>query len=123
MAWDLDAEIASQRTEVLHLFNDSCTVTRLTEVSDGQGGIDNVWVAQGTTVCRIVTNTGTKNQVGAQMLRSGDYTLTVPFDTDILEDDKIELASSGFIFRVLFVDDVRNWRTATRVQVSDEIED
>lgn len=123
MSWNLDAEIASQRAEVENLFNDSCTITRLVEQSDNQGGIDNVWVAQGTTVCRIVTNTGSKSQVGAQMLKSGDYTLTVPFDTDILEDDKVTQVSSGYVYRVLFVDDVRNWRTAIRVQVSDEIED
>lgn len=123
MAWDLDAEITKQREAVANLYNDSCTITRLVETSDGQGGMDESWTAQGTAVCRIVTNTGTSSQVGAQMLRSGDYTLTVPFDTDIAEDDKIELASSGFVFRVLFVDDVREWRTAKRVQVSDEIED
>lgn len=123
MSWDLTAEIASQRAEVLRLFNDSCTITRLVETPDGQGGIDETWAAQGTAVCRLVTNTGTTSQVGAQMLRSGDYTLTVPFDTNIAEDDKVLLASSGFTFRVLFVDDVRVWRSAIRVQVSDEVED
>ena len=124
MPWDLDAEIAKQRSDVLNLFNDSCDITRMVEVSDGQGGIEESWVSQATdVVCRLVTNQGTSSQVGAQMLRSGDYTLTVPYDTDIAEDDKITLASSGFVFRVLFVDDVRVWRTAKRVQVSDEIED
>lgn len=122
MAWDLTAEIAAQQTEVLNTFNDSVVISRLTEVSDGQGGIDESWSSVGTADCRFVVNTGSKSQVGAQMLRSGDYTLTVPFDTDIQEDDKATLESSGYVFRVLFVDDVRVWRTAIRVQVSDEVD-
>lgn len=121
MSWDLSAEITRQRADAANTFFDSCVIARLAETSDGQGGLAQAWTAVGTADCRFVANTGDSKQVGAQFQRVGDYTLTLPVGTDVAEQDKVTLSSNGAVYRVLFVDDVRDWQTATRVQVNEEI--
>lgn len=119
MAWDLTAEITQQQTDAELTFCDTAVISRLTETSDGQGGQIQSWTAHGTVPCRLVANTGDSKQIGSQFNRRGDFTLTVAHDADIQESDRVTVDSINY--RVLFVDETRDWRTATRAQVNEEI--
>lgn len=119
MPWDLTNELSAQRDAAANTFFDSGIIARLAETSDGQGGMVQAWAAVGTADCRLVANTGDSKQVGAQFNRVGDFTITFPYDEDVQENDRVTIDAT--VYRVLFVDDVRDWKTAVRVQANEEI--
>ncbi len=115
MAWDLTNELAAIHAEVAHILPDSCIIARLTETSDSQGGFTQAWAAVGTVDCRLVAKSGNQRSTAEQIATTGAYTLTVPHDTDIRESDRATIDS--VVYRVLFVDDVKDWKTAIRCDV------
>ena len=119
MAWDLTNEIAAQQDAVANTLAGSCVIERVTLTSDGQGGFTQAFAAVGTADCRIVANSGNTKITGATFERVGDYTITLASGTDVEEQDRI--IKDGINYRVLFVDDVRDWQTAARVQANLEI--
>lgn len=120
MPWDLTAEIESQRNDAANTYVASCIIARLAETSDGTGGQAQAWTAVGTADCRLVANSGNSKFIGAQFERAGDFTLTLGVDEDIQEHDRVTI--DGTVYRVLFVDNVREWETALRVQLNEELE-
>lgn len=119
-AWNLDTEITAQRTHAAYTFNDTCIILRLTETSDGQGGLEQAWAAVGTVACRIAANSGNNSPIAESFQQTGEYVLTVPYDTDLVASDKVTI--DAYVYRVTFVDDVRDWKTALRATVSAEID-
>lgn len=121
MSWDLTAEISRQRTDAANTFADTCVIARLSEVSDGQGGMTQAWTAVGTADCRIVANTGNLQQFSMRLNERilGDYTLTLSVDNDVREDDRVTV--DAVTYRVIFADAVREWQTALRVQLAKDL--
>lgn len=117
--WIPQAEIDAQRTSAELTFPHSCVISRVTETADGQGGRAQTWAAIGTADCRIVANSGDTKTIADRFGKVGGYTLTLPHDTDIEEQDKATIDS--IVYRVVAVDLVREWRTAVRAQVNLEI--
>lgn len=120
MSWDLTQEITQQREDAANTYAASCVIARLAESSDGQGGQVQAWTAIGTADCRLVANMGNARFVGSQFERTGDFTLTLAVDEDIAEHDRVTIDST--VYRVLFVDNVREWQTAQRAQLKEELE-
>ncbi len=122
MAFDLTTELASIRADVASVLPDTCVISRLAEVSDGQGGQTQAWAAIGTVACRFVANSGNvraASQAAGQASQVGAYTLTVPHNTDIQFDDRATVDLE--VYRVVFVSDVTDWRAAIRVDVNYEV--
>lgn len=124
MSWDLTAEIAQQRTDAANTYAQTGVISRLAEVSDGQGGMVQAWSVIGTADCRLVANSGVSKEIVPLSIAErldvlGEYTLTLGMDTDIQTTDRVEIDS--YVYRVIFVDNVREWQTAQRCQVNEEI--
>lgn len=117
--WLTDAELAAMRDAVSHVFKDECVISRLSSVSDGQGGFTQTFAAIGTADCRIVAKTGTERMLAAQNNPVGDYILSVPYDTTIAVADRVTV--NGGNYRVVFVDDVNEVRSMTRCGLNLEV--
>jgi SPP1 family predicted phage head-tail adaptor len=113
------AELAGIRSAVANLLPHSCVISSLGEVADGQGGFTQGWTASGTVDCRIAAKSGNVRAVGGQNAPLGAYTLTVPHDTTINVDDRATI--DGVVYRVTFVDDVKDWKAAIRCDVDIEV--
>ncbi len=118
-AWIPTAELTTMRADAELTMPDSCIISALTEVSDLQGGMTQSWVANGTVDCRIVAKSGDVRALASQNAATGAYTLTVPHDADIDVDDRATIDS--IVYRVVFVDDVKDWRAAIRADVNLEV--
>jgi SPP1 family predicted phage head-tail adaptor len=120
MSFDLTNELTRLHADVANLLPGSAVIQRLTEASDGQGGMAQSWAACGTVACRLVAKSGNTRALGSQNETVGAYTLTVPHDTDIVASDRVVVDSVNY--RVLFVDDVKAWKAAIRCDVDLEVE-
>lgn len=118
-AFDLTNELSAMRAAVASVLPDTCAISRLREVSDGQGGMVQSWAAVGTVSCRLAANSGQARAVAGQAQSVGAYILTVPYDTDIQFADRATVNS--VVYRVAFVNDVNDWRTAIRCDVNAEV--
>lgn len=119
MSLDLTTELADIRAAVNDVLPDTCVISRLTETPDSQGGQVQTWAAVGTVACRLMANSGNTRGIAAQAQSVGEYTLTVPHNTDIQFDDRAVV--DGETYRVAFVNDVADWRAAIRVDVNYEV--
>lgn len=117
--WLPQSELDAQRTSAELTFPGKCVISRLTGVADGQGGYTESWAAVGTADCRIVSNSGNTKIIADKFEKVGGYTLTIPHDTSIEEQDKVTL--DAIVYRVIAVDSPREWRTAIRAQLNLEV--
>ncbi len=113
------SELADIRSATETLFPQSCIISALTEVSDGQGGYTQSWVASGTVDCRLIAKAGGERMLAGQIAATGSYMLTVPHDAAISVDNRATI--DGVNYRVLFIDNVKTWRAAIRCDCDLEV--
>lgn len=77
------------------------------------------WATVGTVDCRLIAKSGNTRAIGGNLSTVGAFTLTVPHNTDIRESDRAVVDSVNY--RVLFVDDVKDWKAAVRADVDLEV--
>ena len=91
---------------------DIATRTHKTYVSDGMGG----QTASETTTdyaCRIAPTSGRELEIAARVTSAVTFTITLPYDADVVADD--ELTVNGRTFKVVAVLVGGEWMTALRV--------
>jgi SPP1 family predicted phage head-tail adaptor len=118
--WIPTAEITAQRAEVEKAMPSSCVIYRMSETSDGQGGMAQTYAAIGTVDCRLAARRGSERYLAAQASPVGAFVLTVPHDTTIAAADRVTVDSVNY--RVVFVDAAEpTWRLAKRAEVDLEV--
>jgi hypothetical protein len=94
-----DSDLAAYRSEFSNLLGESCVILRLQTVSDGQGGSDSSWTAQGTVLCTLspIKKTGGDGSLsGDQVQESADRVVTLPAGTDVLVTDQLSIGGNTY---------------------------
>ena len=94
---------ADLRAKMTAALPDVCTISRVTQVSDGAGGYSESWTTLSTTVCTIAP-TGNQPQekaIADRLTTSQGYTVTLPAETPITTRDRI--IKGGRTFEVMGV--------------------
>ena len=85
---------------------------------DGMGGYTQIWSAIGTVTCDVwqINQRGERERVtsGAQPISKADWFITVPYNTDLLAKDRIEI--NDRTFEITFVPNDSSWLTALRAE-------
>ena len=98
-------------TQAMALPN-TATRTRRMYVSDGMGGQT---PSESTTsyACRLAPTSGRELEVAARVTSAVTFTVTLPYDADVVADD--ELTVNGRTFQIVAVLRGEAWQTALRV--------
>ena len=95
------------------LLPDSCYILSPTSTADGAGGFTDAWGTAGTADCRLDPVRGGERTVGASIQPVFSYILTLPHDTTIAENYRVEVGTSTFA--VTSVDTSKSWAGSKRV--------
>lgn len=108
-------DLAKIRAEQNKLLPDTVYIQRLARTSDGAGGWTEVWQTVATTKGRIApSQRGGEAVQGGAITAYGEYIVTLPHDTELLQDDRLQI--SGTQYEVKAILD-RSERTALRILV------
>ena len=101
------------------LMPDTCNILSVTRTSDGQGGMIDTWgTASASVICRLDPLPGKEIPVGGAVQPFKAYTLTLPYDTVIVEANRIELGTETFA--VKSVDKQKSWAATRRALLERE---
>lgn len=93
-------------------------IKRYSLTPDGMGGFTQAWAVIGTVGCDVwqINQRGERERVtsGAQPISKADWFITVPYNTDLLAKDRIEIDSRTF--EITFVPNDSSWLTALRAE-------
>ncbi len=112
-----ESEITSIReTQKLHM-PDTVYIQRLTRTSDDAGGWTEAWQTVATTKGRLAPSQRQAGEVvqGGAITAYGEYIVTLPADTDLQQDDRLQLAGTQYEVGAILE---RSAKTALRVLVS-----
>lgn len=86
------AELTQMRADILdNLLPDTCNILTVTRTEDGEGGWSESWGTASTGVnCRLDGLSGRENIAGAAVQPFHSYVLTLPWDTTITTDYRVE---------------------------------
>ena len=92
-----------------YLLPDTCNILSQSRVSDGQGGFTVSWgTAYASVRCRVDANPGGNEIPVAESLQEyGPYLLSVPHDTDLSPEDRIE--HGGHTYSITSVKEDNSW--------------
>ena len=84
-------ELDDLRTAVLGTFDKTCTIRKVANASDSQGGMTETWSDRSTNVpCRLTRSlTRGETNVADRMMHVGNYTLAIPWGETIEPTDKV----------------------------------
>ena len=110
-------EIANMRAEVGNVaLPDVCNILTLTQTADGQGGFTDTW---GTTTigvaCRLNKITVRELVSGAALQPFSRWILTLPYDTAITEQNRVEVGTISY--NVIGLDNRKSWNLCIRVEL------
>ena len=110
-------EIANMRAEVGNVaLPDVCNILTLTQTADGQGGFTDTW---GTTTigvaCRLNNVTVRELVSGAALQPFSRWILTLPHDTTITEQNRVEVGTISY--NVIGLDNRKSWNLCIRVEL------
>lgn len=112
------AELLSMRDVEETAMSSTCIIKRRTLTSDGMGGYTEGWNAVGTVVCDIwqINERGDREQTvnGSQPISKAKWFITLPYDTNVVAADRIEVDSRTF--EATFVPNDSSWLTALRAE-------
>ena len=106
------SDLTTMRAAQAAALPDTATRTRKTYVSDGMGGQT---PSESTTsyACRLAPTSGRELEVAARVTSAVTFTVTLPYDADVVADD--ELTVNGRTFQIVAVLAGGAWQTALRV--------
>ncbi len=110
-------ELAQMRADLLQMLPDTCVIYSATQAVDAQGAISKTWAASGTAACRLdaprnVSQDGMQIS-GAALQAFRRYTLTLPYDTTIVEGQRV--VHGGETYTATNVDTDKSWPVSRRV--------
>lgn len=117
MTTALTADMLTQmRTDVETLMPDTCNILAGTLTSDGQGGYTQTWgTATAGASCRIDKRTGREALAGGAVETFGTWVLTLPHNTTITADSRVEHGS--VTYSVVHVDNDKSWIASVRAEL------
>ena len=113
-----DRELAALRADVLGLLPDTCVIQRATTTTNSAGAWTETYSAAGTVVCRLDPfKMATGEQViAAQERGRAWYQLSVPWDADLRDGDRVTVSS--VTYELVQVHDDHSHRLVRRAIVS-----
>jgi len=114
------AMLTAMREAIADLLPDTCNVLTVTRTPDGMGGNTEAWgTASSSVSCRVDLQQG---QTAGMEMNMGDalrpyttYILSIPYDTTITTDDRIE--HSGATYAITSVNTEQSWMAVKRCQM------
>lgn len=115
------AELASIRSDVNQLMPDTCTIEQVTETQDAIGSPARSFSNRATGVaCRLdafssITSVG-KDFISSMknyLIQEGQYILTLPYDTTVIESDRIVI--NGSTYEIAHIDEDKSWIVSKRL--------
>lgn len=104
-----DADLTWMREEVENTLPDTCNILSVTRVSNGQGGFTQSWgTAVASVACRVdaMKQADAVTVVGESGRVYNRFVVTVPHDTVITSDNRIE--ANGYTLAIETVDPVKS---------------
>lgn len=127
MALD-SAELSQARADLEDLLADEASIERATKTPKEGGGRDVSWAELASVPCNIAPLAGGEVATMGQSGNSGTagdriddrttHVLTVPFETDITEADRVVV--SGATYEVTLVRKRGSWELVRRVELKEE---
>jgi head-tail adaptor len=92
-----DSELTAMRDAIGQLLPQSCNILSVTLTPDGQGGNTETWgTASASVDCRLDVISGTEQVTGGGLQPYTKVMLSLPYDTDIDTDNRVELGSNTY---------------------------
>lgn len=113
--------LTAMRDAISLLLPDVCDILTLTQTSNGQGGISETWAVSYSEVsCRLDVKssaiaTGFNSMVGGAVQQFTGYMLSVPYDTTINAEDRVEI--DDVIYAVTGINAGQSWMAVKRVSL------
>lgn len=112
------SELSTMRTIEESVMTSTAIIRRNTPLRDVMGGFTDSWSAIGTVNCDLwpVGNRGDRENTtsGGQLISHADWFITVPYNTDVIAQDRIDI--DGKTFEIVFVPNNISWNTALRIE-------
>ena len=96
MLWMTDSELEAIRAEIEQLMPDSVIIQRASESVDSYGGVTKTYSAVGTVAGRLDNVSARYTEKGLQEKGVVKMQLTVPYDADLLPDDRVSVGGVEF---------------------------
>jgi head-tail adaptor len=108
------AELAQMRADILdNMLPDTCNILSVTRTADGEGGWTEAWGTASTSVnCRLDGLNSRESIAGAAVQPFHTYVLTVPWDTTITTDYRVEHGTVTYEIKSV---KAGSWMVCTRV--------
>jgi SPP1 family predicted phage head-tail adaptor len=99
---------AMRRVQAL-TFDQTCTIVRSVEVSDGAGGTTNTPTVIATVACRVAPALLQRDEaiIAGQVQGQTPWRVTVPANTDVTEADEIHVGSRIFEVAAVYAPESR----------------
>jgi head-tail adaptor len=116
-----DAELAQLRSDIGELLPDTCQIQRSTDTTDDHGNVSEGWTTVATTSCRLdpFFRMASPNPVAAQEKMRNSYRLTIPYDADLRDGDRVLVG--GDVYELVELHDDHSdravrWGMVTKLQ-------
>lgn len=111
-------ELASMRDDIETALPDTAILSGGTVIADGAGGGTVDFAAFGTVSARIAPIGGGEGpEIADRLADESTHMLTLPFDTDLSEADRVTVAST--VYEVTLVRERGAWEISRRVEVKE----
>lgn len=109
-----DEELTAMRAVQGQTMTETVYVQRLTRTADSTGGWSESWTTAATVSGRIaprMANSG-ENKIGGKVETFGDYLITLPHDTNVQTDDRLQINGEQYQIQSILE---RSKKTALRL--------
>jgi len=116
MSFFTAADLSWMQEEVEKTMPDSCNILSRVLTSDGQGGNIETWgTAYAGVACRVdnMVSSDSDTVVGASERVYNRYVITVPHDTIVISDNRIE--TNEYTLAINNIDDVKSEQACLRI--------
>lgn len=111
-----DSELAGMRDAINQLLPQTCNILEGTYVPNGQGGGTTSWgTASASVPCRLDVQSGMEQVVGGALQPYTRSMLSLPYDTDISQDNRIQLGSNTYAVKTVNID--QGWIAVRRCEL------
>lgn len=106
-------ELTYMRDTIEQLLPDTCNLLTATIASNDFGGFSETWgTVTANVACRIDYTSGDEQLFGDSQRPYRGYILTVPYDTTITSDYRVEIGSATYAIKA--VDNGKSWAACLR---------
>jgi hypothetical protein len=110
------SELTVMRDTIELLMPDTCNITSITNVSDGEGGVTQSRGTTGTSIaCRLDALQGREQVTGGAVEPYITYMMSLPYDTTVAPANIIEHSSVDYM--VKSVNRNQSWKAVVRVEL------